>query len=104
MLHLCLLQCNELQSTESVGTHDKLDKQIMAFTKTNAGMLRENLVKVNDVMSAPQVTLDGLQKFAADHLPPYQIPKLLKLTQSIPRNAMGKINKKELLKNMFPKQ
>lgn len=51
-----------------------------------------------------EVSLEGLQKYAADRLPPYQIPKILKLTDQIPRNAMGKINKKALIKNMFLKQ
>jgi len=51
-----------------------------------------------------QVSLEGLQKYAADRLPPYQIPKILKLTDQISRNAMGKINKKALIKDMFSKQ
>jgi len=50
------------------------------------------------------VSLEGLQKYAADRLPPYQIPKMLRLTDQIPRNAMGKINKKALIENMFSKQ
>jgi len=50
---------------------------------------------------AEEVSLEGLQKHAADRLPPYQIPKILKLTDQIPRNAMGKINKKALIKTMF---
>lgn len=51
-----------------------------------------------------EVSLEGLQKYAAGRLPPYQIPKMLKLTDQIPRNAMGKINKKALIQDMFLKQ
>ncbi|DBA68150.1 TPA: hypothetical protein ACH3X2_013918 [Trebouxia sp. C0005] len=54
--------------------------------------------------NAEEVSLIGLQKYAADHLPPYQIPKILQLTDQIPRNAMGKINKKALIKDMFSRQ
>ncbi|DBA89367.1 TPA: Acyl-CoA synthetase member 3, mitochondrial [Trebouxia sp. C0004] len=53
---------------------------------------------------AEEVSLEGLQKYAADRLPPYQIPKILKLTDQIRRNAMGKINKKALIRDMFSKE
>lgn len=49
-----------------------------------------------------QLTLKGLQDFAAERLPPYQVPKVLEILDSIPRNAMGKINKKALIKEVFP--
>jgi malonyl-CoA/methylmalonyl-CoA synthetase len=34
----------------------------------------------------------------------YKIPQVLKLVDHIPRNAMGKINKKELVKNVFAEE
>ena len=49
-----------------------------------------------------QVCLEDLQEFAAKNLAPYQIPKLLKTLDEMPRNAMGKINKKALVKDVFP--
>lgn len=49
-----------------------------------------------------QMSLGTLQEFAGKHLPPYQVPKILELLDSIPRNAMSKINKKALVKEMFP--
>ncbi len=48
-----------------------------------------------------QVTLDELQEWLVDKLPPYQVPKRLKVVDTIPRNAMGKINKKELRQSEF---
>lgn len=51
-----------------------------------------------------QVDLESLQEFAAQHLAPYQIPKLLEVLDEMPRNAMGKINKKALVKEVFPKK
>lgn len=48
------------------------------------------------------MALEEICQVAAEHLPPYQLPKLLKAVDSLPRNAMGKINKKALLQDMFP--
>ena len=58
----------------------------------------------NDSLSVLQVNLEGLQEFAAEKLAPYQIPKLLEVLDEMPRNAMGKINKKALVKGVFPQQ
>lgn len=37
-----------------------------------------------------------LMTWATDELPPYEIPRHLLILSKIPRNAMGKVNKKEL--------
>ncbi|KAI3977525.1 hypothetical protein MKX01_000438 [Papaver californicum] len=44
----------------------------------------------------PAVCLEELQMWAKDKLAPYKIPTRLILWDSLPRNAMGKVNKKEL--------
>eukprot|EP01023_Acetabularia_acetabulum_P018390 TRINITY_DN19289_c0_g1_i1.p2 TRINITY_DN19289_c0_g1~~TRINITY_DN19289_c0_g1_i1.p2 ORF type:complete len:201 (-),score=34.73 TRINITY_DN19289_c0_g1_i1:428-1030(-) len=43
------------------------------------------------------VTLDELQYYCRDFLPSYKIPRVMLVTRQIPRNAMGKVNKKEIL-------
>ena len=40
--------------------------------------------------------LEGLRRVCADHLADYQIPQRVRFVDKIPRNAMGKVNKKEL--------
>ncbi|CAG8544767.1 2540_t:CDS:10 [Paraglomus occultum] len=51
------------------------------------------------------ITLNVLREFAKDRLASYKLPTLLKLyDDALPRNAMGKVNKKELLKTAFPSQ
>ena len=47
------------------------------------------------------LTLHELRAWAKDHMAPYIIPTELRVVDSIPRNAMGKINKKQLLKDIF---
>ncbi len=45
--------------------------------------------------------MEELQRFAAGELPPYQLPRQLRLVDALPRNAMGKVNKKQLVKDLF---
>lgn len=59
---------------------------------------------VKGALLVVQVDLESLQKHASEKLAPYQIPKLLKVLDEMPRNAMGKINKKGLIKDVFPQQ
>ncbi|GJN17598.1 hypothetical protein PR202_gb04677 [Eleusine coracana subsp. coracana] len=48
--------------------------------------------------SKPALTLEALTSWSKDRLAPYKIPTRLYLWDSLPRNAMGKVNKKELKK------
>ncbi|KAL9618205.1 MAG: hypothetical protein Q9160_007039 [Pyrenula sp. 1 TL-2023] len=43
-----------------------------------------------------------MRRALKDRLVNYKVPQELKVVESIPRNAMGKINKKTLLKEIFP--
>eukprot|EP00897_Mesotaenium_endlicherianum_P007313 jgi/Mesen1/660/ME000109S10874 len=45
---------------------------------------------------------EELQEWARSHLAIYKVPQIVCRVDSIPRNAMGKVNKKELLKQLFP--
>jgi malonyl-CoA/methylmalonyl-CoA synthetase len=45
-------------------------------------------------------TLESLKEFARGHLAPYKLPRALRLCDSLPRNPMGKVQKKELLAAM----
>jgi acyl-CoA synthetase (AMP-forming)/AMP-acid ligase II len=43
------------------------------------------------------LTLDELKDFARERLAPYKIPRSLRLLPALPRNAMGKVQKKVLM-------
>ncbi len=43
------------------------------------------------------LTLDELQAFARERLAVYKVPRALRLLPALPRNAMGKVQKKQLL-------
>ncbi|XP_078608127.1 malonate--CoA ligase ACSF3, mitochondrial-like [Branchiostoma floridae x Branchiostoma japonicum] len=48
------------------------------------------------------LSLGELKNWGKDRMPSYLIPSEIKLVPVLPRNAMGKVNKKELLKEFFP--
>ncbi len=48
-----------------------------------------------------QVTIDDLKEWLSDKLPKYQLPSRVEVVKCIPRNAMGKVNKKQLRKEYF---
>ena len=49
------------------------------------------------------IDLNTLQQWCRDKMPKYWTPRELVLLPEMPRNAMGKINKKELVKTIFKK-
>lgn len=83
-VHVCIKACNIIRN-EAVYMLLHPYKLTRVWTRT---------------LCCLQMSLKDLQEFAAEHLPPYQVPKSLKVMTSIPRNAMGKINKKALVKDM----
>lgn len=42
------------------------------------------------------LTIDAIRQYAKQHLPNYSLPDSITILDHIPRNAMGKVNKKEL--------
>lgn len=46
--------------------------------------------------------LRAIQHWAKEKLPVYMLPAVLKIVDEIPRNAMGKVNKKEIVLELFP--
>jgi malonyl-CoA/methylmalonyl-CoA synthetase len=48
-----------------------------------------------------KLTLEELQAWAAERLPAYQVPRVLRVVDAIPHNAMGKVNKKQLKLDLF---
>lgn len=51
-------------------------------------------------------TLDlrSIQRWVKRKLPVYNMPTVLKIVPVIPRNSLGKINKIELVNNLFDKK
>lgn len=49
-----------------------------------------------------EILLSQLRKFGKKSLPDYAVPTVLKIVDKIPKNALGKVNKPDLLAAVFP--
>lgn len=47
--------------------------------------------------------INELRSWAKDHLAPYQMPSILEIIEEMPYNLMGKLNKKQLVPQVFGK-
>ncbi len=56
----------------------------------------EAVTAVAVVKEGEELTLDGLRDFATDKLARYKLPTKLEVVDVIPRNASGKVLKREL--------
>lgn len=45
-----------------------------------------------------------LKEWAKAKLPPYEVPTVIRTVKSIPRNILGKVNKKDLVNVVFHEQ
>ena len=43
-----------------------------------------------------ELTIDALRRWAVERMPTYRVPTRLLVLEQVPKNAMGKVNKKEL--------
>ncbi|EXJ72176.1 uncharacterized protein A1O5_04680 [Cladophialophora psammophila CBS 110553] len=60
------------------------------------------VVKLKDsAVSSPSLDLATLRKHLKEDMAAYKVPTVLKVVESIERNAMGKVNKKQILKQYF---
>lgn len=57
--------------------------------------------KENSNEDADALTLPKLRAWCEERIASYQIPSIIKLMDEIPRNAMGKTNKKEIVRDYF---
>ncbi|XP_061558294.1 malonate--CoA ligase ACSF3, mitochondrial isoform X1 [Phycodurus eques] len=62
----------------------------------------QKVTAVVQLKEGQSLTLPELKTWAREHMAPYTIPTGLLLVDEIPRNQMGKVNKKDLLRLFFP--
>ena len=53
------------------------------------------------VTSDPDLSLSKLREWGKEEMSSYSLPTRLIAVDSLPRNVMGKVNKKELVKQLF---
>ncbi|KAG7482948.1 hypothetical protein JOB18_034976 [Solea senegalensis] len=62
----------------------------------------QKVTAVMQLKRGHRLTLPELKIWAREHMAPYIIPTGLVLVEELPRNQMGKVNKKDLLRHFFP--
>lgn len=62
----------------------------------------QKVTAVVQLKNGQSMTLAELKTWAREHMVPYTIPSGLVLVEEMPRNQMGKVNKKDLLRHFFP--
>ncbi|KAK5935405.1 hypothetical protein CgunFtcFv8_020771 [Champsocephalus gunnari] len=62
----------------------------------------QRVTAVVQLRKGRSMTLSELKTWAREHMVPYTIPTGLLLVDEMPRNQMGKVNKKDLLRHFFP--
>ncbi|XP_066514998.1 malonate--CoA ligase ACSF3, mitochondrial-like, partial [Hoplias malabaricus] len=62
----------------------------------------QKVVAVVQLQKGKTLTLPELKAWAREHMAPYTIPSGLIVVEEMPRNQMGKVNKKDLLRRFFP--
>lgn len=62
----------------------------------------QKVTAVVQLKRGQSMTLAELKVWAREHMAPYTIPTGLLVVEEMPRNQMGKVNKKDLLRQFFP--
>lgn len=62
----------------------------------------QKVTAVVQLKNGRSMTLPELKIWAREHMAPYTIPTGLLLVEEMPRNQMGKVNKKDLLRHFYP--
>ncbi|XP_041455657.1 malonate--CoA ligase ACSF3, mitochondrial-like [Lytechinus variegatus] len=61
----------------------------------------QRVTAIVTLKAGQRLSLGELRNWGKDKLPSYQIPTELKIVEEIQRNAMGKVNKKQLVSQLF---
>ncbi|CAH0390065.1 unnamed protein product [Bemisia tabaci] len=78
---------------------DIVDVSVVGLPDTTWGQKIAALIVVK---SGQEITLPNLRTWAKERIPPYAVPTVMKVMEKIPRNAMGKTNKKQIVQELFP--
>ena len=64
-------------------------------------MWGQRVAAIISISDGSDVTMTSLKEWCIKRMPKYHVPTLLKVVEKLPRNVMGKVNKKELIKLYF---
>ncbi len=79
--------------------HPAIDECAVMGVVEPTGVYGEDICLMATLKPGQTLTLPDLVSWAKPKMAAYKLPRRLLVVQSIPRNAMGKVNKKELRKH-----
>lgn len=85
--------------TQLLGHPDIADCAVVGLVDETWG---EKVAAVVVLRKGTKLTLDTLKIWAKGEMTDYTVPRVLKVVETIPKNSMGKINKRELVAKIFP--
>lgn len=83
--------------------HERVrDVAVLGLADETYGQLIAAVVVLTcDNDSSPSLSESDLRRYSEECMAKYQVPRVWRIVEEIPRNAMGKVNKKELIKTLF---
>jgi acyl-CoA synthetase (AMP-forming)/AMP-acid ligase II len=109
-----MLSVESIQEVAVVGVPDEeWGQRVAAIIKQRAGVSAPktplffifhlgDMTLTSLTQSSPLLELGTLRAQLKEEMAPYKIPTILRIVDGIERNAMGKVNKKDLLKKYWP--
>ncbi|KAK0077299.1 hypothetical protein PV325_001308 [Microctonus aethiopoides] len=85
--------------TVILGHPDIIDCAVVGLPDITWG---QKVAAVAVTREGSEILLSQLRKFGKKSLPDYAVPTVLKIVDKIPKNALGKVNKPDLLAAVFP--
>lgn len=87
--------------THLLGHPDIMDCAVVALPDVTWG---QKVAAIVVPKTGKEVILSKLREWSKNRMAPYAIPTVLKCVERLPRNHMGKVNKKDLVKQIFPEK
>lgn len=87
---------------QKVGVIVQLDATALKEEATMS--VKTKVVEGGEKQKRKLLTLKELNDWCAPRMASYAVPKVLSIVESIPRNALGKVNKKEIIETVYNKQ
>ncbi|GLH12932.1 Luciferin 4-monooxygenase [Gryllus bimaculatus] len=85
--------------THLLGHPDISDVAVVGLSDITWGQKVAAVVVARD---NAEIILSKIREWAKDRMAPYSIPTVLKVVEKLPKNSMGKVNKKQLVNEIFP--
>ena len=79
-----------------------LDLAIIGVEDDTWGQVVAAVIVPRPGTEAADLEVTTLRSWCRDKMPRYWTPSLVRILPEMPRNVMGKVNKKELVKTLFP--